>query len=303
LLVVRWRSEASPGRETKKQTVGSYFCPSGSFIEGTMMRRSIGLLLASALLLQAALTGAEAQTKLEPAPKGFDVRRDNIERGKVETLEYDSKTVGEKRKVVVYTPPGYTKEGKYPAFYLLHGKGGNESSWTKGGKADVIMDNLYADKKLVPMIVVMPNGTVSAKGGFESELLKEVIPLVESKYAVRADREQRALAGLSMGGSQSFNIGLRNLDKFAWIGGFAAPLKGGGASANLLKDPAEAAKLKLLWVSCGDTDTLLNGNKAFHAALEERKVPHIWHLGSGGHTFQVWRSDLYLLAPLLFRDK
>src|SRR5262249_34443714 len=148
--------------------------------------------------------------KLSPAPEGFDVRRAGVERGKLETVEYDSKTVGARRKLVVYLPPGYAKETKYPVLYLLHGKGGNESSWTKGGAAAAILDNLYADKKLAPMLVVMPNGTVPAAGkgkdftsGFANELLKDVLPAVESRYPVLADREHRAVAGLSMGGGQA----------------------------------------------------------------------------------------------------
>jgi enterochelin esterase-like enzyme len=239
---------------------------------------------------------------LAPAPKGFDARRDGVERGKVETVEYESKTVGEKRKLVVYLPPGFDKEMKYPVFYLLHGKGGNESHWTRIGAANVILDNLYADKKAVPMIVVMPNGTVNQPATFENELLKDIIPFVEARYPVLADREHRALAGLSMGGAQSFSVGLKHLDQFAWIGGFSAPIRGRLPAA--LNDPEAAAKqIRLLWVSCGEADSLFEGNKAFHAALEEKKIPHIWHVDSGAHTFTVWKNDLYLLAPMLFRDK
>jgi enterochelin esterase-like enzyme len=275
------------------------------------MRPSVRILLGLVLGLLAvcsALTADEPPAPLPPAPKGFDNARYGNERGKIETVEYDSKTVGERRKLVVYLPPKYTKENKYPVLYLLHGKGGKETNWTKTGSANNILDNLYADKKLVPMLVVMPNGEIPPNGkgtggGFESELLKDVIPLVESKYPVLNDREHRAVAGLSMGGSQSLNIGLKHLDQFAWIGAFSAPVRG-QATAGLLTDAEQAAKqLKLLWVSCGDTDSLLTGNQALHAALEEKKVPHIWHLDSGGHEFRVWKNDLYLLAPLLFKDK
>jgi len=260
--------------------------------------------------------------KLANAPKGFDVRKADIERGKVETIEYDSKTVGTKRKLVVYTPPGYDKETKYPVFYLLHGKGGNESNWTKAGSAAAILDNLYAEKKLVPMIVVMPNGEIPApakkgdaadkkdkapgkKGdfitGFENELLKDVIPTVEARYAVKEGPENRALAGLSMGGGQSLRIGLKHLDKFAWIGGYSSAIFGG---ANIPGDSTEAAKkIRLLWVSCGEDDTLLKGNLAFHDSLEKQKIPHIWHLEPGAHTFPVWRNDLYLFSQMLFKDK
>jgi enterochelin esterase-like enzyme len=279
------------------------------FFEVTMMRHTFGRLLGSgaALLLAIALLDAAQTQDVPKAPKGFDVRRDDIARGKVETIEYDSKTVGAKRKLVVYTPPGYDKDTKYPVFYLLHGKGGNESNWSKAGKADVILDNLYADKKLVPMIVVMPNGEVPSSGkkdftsGFENELLNDVMPLIESRYALLAGPENRALAGLSMGGGQSLRVGLKHLDKFAWIGGFSSAIFG---KANIPGDAAEAAKkIRLLWVSCGEDDTLLNANKSFHASLDAQKVPHIWHLESGAHTFAVWRNDLYLFSQLLFRDK
>lgn len=161
--------------------------------------------------------------KLTAPPKGFDTKREGIERGKVETIEYDSKTVGIKRKAVVYTPPGYTKDKKYPVLYLLHGIGGDENEWRRGGVPDVILDNLTAEKKLAPMIVVMPNGRASkdvtarspfnqqspAFAAFEKDLLEDLIPFIEKTYPVKADRESRALAGLSMGGGQSLNFGLK----------------------------------------------------------------------------------------------
>ncbi|MCI0637822.1 MAG: esterase family protein [Gemmataceae bacterium] len=265
--------------------------------------------VAGIVLALSAWTWAQEPAKISQAPKGFDAVRKKIEHGKLETVEYDSKTVGEKRKLVVYTPPGYSKDSKYPVFYLLHGKGGNESSWTsKQGAAHVILDNLHADKKLVPMIVVMPNGAVAAAGkgkdftsGFENELLKDVIPTVEARYPVKADREHRALAGLSMGGGQSLRIGLKHLDKFAWIGGFSSAIFG---KFNLVADPEDAnKKIRLLWVSCGEDDTLLNANKSFHETLEAKKLAHIWHLEPGAHTFAVWRNDLYLFSQLLFREK
>jgi enterochelin esterase-like enzyme len=246
-------------------------------------------------------------SKLPAAPKGFDVRRDKVERGKVETVEYDSKSVGAKRKMVIYVPPGYSKDTKYPVFYLLHGAGGNETHWSRLGAAAVILDNLLADKKVVPMIVVMPNGSPGGRGAearnaFENDLLKDIIPYVEANYSVKAGAEHRALAGLSMGGGQSLRIGLKNLDRFAWIGGFSSALF--GASANLITDPADAnKKIRLLWVSCGDKDTLMNANKTFHGALEEKKVAHVWHIDAGAHTFPVWKNDLYLFSQMLFRDK
>src|SRR6516225_8354054 len=168
------------------------------------MKLSVGLLLAVSVLLPlAARTWADSPTPLAPAPKGFDARRDGVERGNVELVEYDSKTVGARRKAVIYTPPGYSKDTRYPVLYLLHGIGDIETGWWKKGSADVILDNLLADKKIVPMIVVMPNGraakdiTVStpwdkqfpAFAAFENDLLKDVIPYVEAHYSVKADRE------------------------------------------------------------------------------------------------------------------
>jgi enterochelin esterase-like enzyme len=272
-----------------------------------MTRPTVCRLLGGSTQLLLAVTLLEAaQTREVPqAPKGFNVRRDGIQRGNVETVEYASKTVGTKRKLVVYTPPGFAKDTRYPVFYLLHGKGGNETHWTRIGAAAVILDNLYAEKKLVPMIVVMPNGEVRSPGkkdftsGFENELLTDIIPLVESRYQVLGDPEHRAVAGLSMGGGQALRIGLKHLDKFAYLGGFSSAIFG---KANLPADTEAVKKIRLLWVSCGDADSLLKANRSFHESLEQAKIPHTWHLETGGHTFAVWRNDLYLFAQRLFRD-
>jgi hypothetical protein len=136
---------------------------------------------------------------------------------------------------------------------------------------------------------------------FENDLLKDIIPHVESRYPVKTGPESRAIAGLSMGGGQALGIGLRHLDTFAWVGGFSSALFGGRGD---LAPGAEASKkLRLLWLSCGDTDSLMSGSRSFHEALQRQKVPHIWHVDSGGHTWQVWKNDLYLLAPRLFQEK
>jgi enterochelin esterase-like enzyme len=251
----------------------------------------------------------------EPAPKGFDVKREGIAAGTVETVEYDSKTVGNKRKMMIYTPPGYSKDNRYPVLYLLHGIGGDETEWSRGASPQIILDNLYADKKLAPMIVVMPNGraqpndraegdvfrTAPAFAKFEKDLLNDVIPFVESKYSVKTGPENRALAGLSMGGGQSLNIGLGNLDVFAWVGGFSSA-PNTKAPQELAPEPDKTAKqLKLLWISCGDKDGLMYISQGVHTYLKENKVPHIWHVDSGGHDFNVWKNDLYLFSQLLFR--
>jgi enterochelin esterase-like enzyme len=261
-------------------------------------------------------TKDEKGEKFPAPPPGFDIRREGIDRGKLETIEYDSTTVGAKRKARLYIPPGYTQDKKYPVLYLLHGIGGDENEWVRGGKADVILDNLIAERKAVPMLVVMPNGRASkdltprdpipkqspAFAAFEKELLIDLIPFVEKTYSVKADRESRAIAGLSMGGGQALNFGLGHLDTFAWVGGFSSA-PNTKRPAELIRDPAEAAKkLRLLYIACGDKDGLFRISEGVHKMLDEKKVPHVWRvIPGGGHDFRVWKSDLYHFAQLLFR--
>ena len=256
--------------------------------------------------------GPDDKPAFPPVPEGYDKPRDGIPHGNLDVVEYDSKTVGTRRKAVVYTPPGYSTDTKYPVLYLLHGIGGDENEWRRGGHPEVILDNLIADKKAVPMVVVMPNGRAQAddrpSGGFgsapafarfEQDLLQDVIPFIESKYSVKADRESRALAGLSMGGGQSLNFGLGHLDTFAWVGGFSsAPNTKPGAE--LLPDPDKAKQLKLLYVSCGNRDGLIRISQALHAYLKENNVPHVWHVDEHAHDFQHWKKALYLFAQQVF---
>jgi enterochelin esterase-like enzyme len=276
----------------------------------------VGLVWAMGLGGLSRAAGDDKPEAIAAPPRGFDVRREGIERGKLETVEYDSKTVGVKRKAQVYTPPGYSAEQKYPVLYLLHGIGGDENEWTRGGAANAILDNLFADEKAVPMIVVLPNGRASkevtrrdpiprqspAFEAFEKDLLNDLIPFIEENYSAKSDRESRALAGLSMGGGQSLNFGLSNLDTFAWVGGFSSA-PNTKRFRELVKEPGEvASKLKLLWVSCGDRDNLMRISRDFHEALVAAEVPHVWHIHpSGGHDFAVWSADLYHFVPRLFR--
>lgn len=277
---------------------------------------TLACLLASANAQQDEAKKDEPAAKFSAPPEGFDAPRDGIERGKLETVEYESTTVGIKRKAQVYTPPGFSKDEKYPVLYLLHGIGGDENEWTRGGAANVVLDNLYADGKAAPMIVVLPNGRAGkdvtrrdpipkqspAFAAFEQDLLTDLIPFIEKTYPVKQDRQSRAIAGLSMGGGQSLNFGLAHLDTFAWVGGFSSAPNTKRAD-DLVKDPADAAaKLKLLWVSCGDRDGLMRISQRMHESLEEMKVPHVWHIhAGGGHDFRVWKADLYHFVPLLFR--
>jgi enterochelin esterase-like enzyme len=256
-------------------------------------------------------------------PEGFDKSREGIDHGKLERVDYDSKTVGVKRWMQVYTPPGYSKNKKYPVLYLLHGIGGNErEEWAKGGVPNVIMDNLIADKKIVPMIIVLPNGnatTNTAAGGarpggsggraagfggwgkpFENDLIKDIIPFIEANYSVKANRESRALAGLSMGGGQSLNIGLANLDTFSWIGGFSSA-PNTNPPEQLLPDPEKAKQLRLLYLSCGNKDGLIRISQGIHAYLKEKNVPHTWHVDEHAHDFQHWKKGFYNFSQLIFK--
>lgn len=247
-------------------------------------------------------------------PAGFDQKRESIPHGKLEMIEYDSKTVGTRRRMQVYTPPGYTTEKKYPVLYLLHGIGGDETEWQRFARPDVLLDNLIADGKATPLIVVMPNGRAQkndrAEGDvfaaapafakFERDLLDDVIPAIESRYSVAADRDSRALAGLSMGGGQSLNFGLTHLDTFAWVGGFSSA-PNTGKPEELMADPAAAGKLKLLWLSCGSRDGLFRISQNFHTYLKQKSIPHIWHVTEGGHDAPEWKQALYHFVQKIFR--
>ena len=257
------------------------------------------------------------QDILKEMPRGFDTIREGVAAGKIDTINYQSKTVGNPRKALIYTPPGFSKKKKYPVLYLLHGIGGDEKEWLKGGNPQLILDNLYAENKIEPMIVVMPNGRamkddratgnvmapdkVAAFATFEQDLLRDLIPFVESKYPVLKDRENRAIAGLSMGGGQSLNFGLGNLDQFAWVGGFSSA-PNTKIPTELMPDPEEAKKkLKLLFISCGDNDRLITFIKRTHDYMFEHQVPHVYYIEPGVHDFKVWKNGLYMFSQFLFK--
>ncbi|HEY3393909.1 MAG TPA: alpha/beta hydrolase-fold protein [Lacipirellulaceae bacterium] len=259
--------------------------------------------------------GPDDKPAFDDPPAGFNVVRDDIPHGNLEMIEYDSRTVGTRRKMNVYTPPGYSADQKYPVLYLLHGIGGDETEWQRLCKPGVILDNLIAEGKAVPMIIVMPNGRAQkndrAEGNvfesapafekFEADLLEDVIPAIESRYSAFADREHRALAGLSMGGGQALNFGLVNLDTFAWVGGFSSA-PNTKPSAELVPDPAAVReKLKLLWLSCGNQDGLIRISQRLHAHLKEHDVPHVWHVDAHGHDPTEWSNNLYLFAQRIFQ--
>ncbi|MEO6849542.1 MAG: alpha/beta hydrolase-fold protein [Mucilaginibacter sp.] len=277
------------------------------------MKKLINIMLA----LMIFCASAYSQGAVKRSQPGFDDVRKNIAHGRIDTITYPSKTVGVNRRALIYTPPGYSKKNKYPVLYLLHGIGGDEKEWYDQGSPQVILDNLYADAKIEPMIVVLPNGRAvkddSAKGNimapdkvqgfatFEKDLLNDLIPYIQKKFPVYTDREHRAIAGLSMGGGQSLNFGLGNLDKFAWVGSFSAA-PNTKTPQELLPNPEEAKqKLKLLWISCGASDGLITYSKRTHDYLVKNDVPHIYFIEPGVHNFKVWKNGLYMFSQLIFK--
>ena len=264
-----------------------------------------------------ALSSTATFAQVKVAPEGFDIAKEDIPKGKIDTISYDSKTVGNKRNALIYTPPGYDSSKKYPVLYLLHGIGGDQKEWYTNGTPHIILDNLYAQGKVEPMLVVLPNGRamkddravgnimsqekIEAFSTFEQDLLNDLIPFIDKNYPVKSDRTNRALFGLSMGGGQALNFGLGNLDVFAWVGGFSSAPNTKSPEL-LVPNPQKAnEQLALLWLSCGDQDQLINFTERTHQYLEKNNVSHVYYIEPGGHDFKVWKNDLYQISQLLFK--
>jgi enterochelin esterase-like enzyme len=272
-------------------------------------------------LMKPNLLNTTSQVHVPGASLSWEVS--DVPHGEVHHHFYISKVVGDQRDFYVYTPPGYDARGKqtYPVLYLLHGFSDDASGWTAVGRANVILDNLIAQGKAKPMLVVMPLGYGAPeilRGGFgafrntelrdrnfakfSEALLGEVLPRVESAYLVKKERTSRAIAGLSMGGSESLLTGLNNLDKFAWVGAFSS----GGIPEEFDKDfpklDARASEqLKVLWIACGVDDRLIELNRKVRAWLEAKGIKKVDIESPGAHTWMVWRRNLTTFSGLLFR--
>ena len=249
----------------------------------------------------------------------------DVPHGVVHHHFYKSKVVGDQRDFYVYTPPGFDPKAKakYPVFYLLHGYSDRADGWTAVGMANVILDNLIAQGKVKPMIVVMPLGygypeilKMKSKGlqnpedrklnydRFRESLLTEVIPFVENTYPVSAKREDRAVAGLSMGGAESLLTGLNNIDKFAYVGAYSAGSVGPDYDANFPGlDSKKAAQLGTLWIACGTEDHLIGDNRKLKSWLKSQNIAFTDIETPGAHTWMVWRRNLAAFTPLLFNGK
>ena len=259
-----------------------------------------------------------------PGPADLPWEINAVPHGVIHRHLYRSAVIGRERPFLVYTPPGYDPAAAkpYPVLYLLHGYSDAEDAWTTVGRANVILDNLIARGQAKPMVVVMPlgygNDEVLAAGWskartpqvkhdsdvkFGDALLNEVMPQAEKAYRVSPDRAAHAIAGLSMGGRQSLVIGLNALDRFAWISAFSS---GEVDSAFASIYPAVGvntnARLRLLWISCGRDDGLLQFNQNLADWLDAQGVRHTWVVTPGAHSWLVWRRNLATLVPLLFQD-
>ncbi len=271
--------------------------------------------------MQVGLTPDLSLISVPGNPPRFDELQD-VPHGAVHIRIYYSTAQKTMRKVYIYVPPYYDQNAKqkYPVLYLRHGGGGNETSWYNEGCAGIIMDNLIAKGSAKPMIVVMTNGNVEtgAFGGYDSEaisivseeLFKDVIPLIEKNYRVYTDQQNRAIAGLSMGGGQSFYIGLRNIDKFDWVGEFSSGIFGGIQNANfdaekeipglLTNADSFNNSLKLLYMSVGDKDPRFEPTQKVVDTFKQNKLNVEFVIQPGVHEWQVWRLSLCDFVQMLF---
>jgi enterochelin esterase-like enzyme len=250
----------------------------------------------------------DAWAQLAVPPQGFDQRGSGVAAGTVTSIMYTSSEYGE-LKAQVYTPPGYSTATKYPTLYLLHGLNGTETLWASAGSAGAILDNLIAKNEAKPMVVVMPNGSMTTPDDFngfalfEPVLIDELIPHIESTYSVATDRTAHAIAGLSMGGGQSFNFGFGHIDVFAWIGPMSAAPNTGNPT-QIVSDPAAVKRdVKGIFIICGGADDLITNSEKWVDYLTEQEIPHVYQVEPGEmHTFTVWKRGLYHFAKMIFSD-
>jgi enterochelin esterase-like enzyme len=247
---------------------------------------------------------------------------DNMPHGTVSYRYYYSKSMGLMRPLVIYTPPGYEEDKKsYPVLYLIHGMTDTEETWFKVGKVNLILDNLIAQKKAEPMIVVMPYANpwpdlqkkdkstqvnLMATDNFSNEIRNEIIPHIEKLYRVNKNRDQRAIAGFSLGGRQTLATGLGHPEMFSYVFSYAPAIFDRELNDNMknVYAPADQLnKLKVLWLSCGKEDGLITGTKALSDLLTKNNVKHQTLYTEGGHTWMNCRLYITETAQLLFKKQ
>lgn len=252
-----------------------------------------------------------------PGPEPLVTEFRDVPHGTVHVHRYRSKATGQVRRLHVYTPPGYEvhPNTRFPTLYLLHGHGDNDAAWSVHGRAPDVIDNLVAQNKAAPMVIVMTDGHPVVPGPrfelpnpgpdnttvFMDDLLGSVMPLIESTYRVKKEAANRAVVGLSMGGLQALTVGLHHPQTFAWVGGMSAA----APEQERVKEPLAAAptlnkKLRWLWIAVGKDDFLLERNKTFIALLQERGIKHRFQITDGDHSWPVWRGYLAEVLPQLF---
>jgi enterochelin esterase-like enzyme len=226
--------------------------------------------------------------------------------------KYFSKTTGVDRHYNVYLPPNYDSNNKYPIIYVLHGIGGTEDEWIQNGSPGEIIDELLREKLIQPSILVFPNGRAmnpdsvpqdifspaaqAAFADFEKDLFNDLMPFVEGKYAVFDSREHRGICGLSMGGGQALNIGLGNPDHFAWVGAFSpAP------NTDINKFKINNAQKQLIWILCGESDSLLSISENAHRYLLNKNISHVYRTMKGAHDWTVWKEGLKSFLVEIFK--
>ncbi|PJI10546.1 MULTISPECIES: alpha/beta hydrolase [Clostridium] len=279
-----------------------------------MKRRIINLLLSGLMVitsLGAAPSVASAATTNPTLPSwDFDRYKNNIAHGTVQYIYYQSSATRSQRRAKIYLPPGYSAAKKYSVMYLFHGIGGSEEDWTtRGGNANLIADNLIAERKIKPSIMVMPNCNATGPGvsdgyeNFAKDLTNNLKPYVQSHYSVYTDRLHTAISGLSMGGGQAFNIGLTNLNLFAYVGAYSAAPDTHPNSV-LFPDGGNAARqnLKLLFISYGTNDNLMKYGTGVHNFCDSRGIANTYWLYQGrGHEWSVWKPSLWSFLQMLDR--
>lgn len=259
----------------------------------------ISLLLVTFLIVTAITILAETFPALPPS--GYDQVQSNIPHGQVSYFYYQSQVINSQRRAGIYLPPGYSTSKKYSVIYLLHGYGGNETDWFNGGSANVIMDNLIVAGNINPFIIVSVNANTSAisDANFPNDLLNSLIPYIDSHYSVYTDRLHRAIAGLSYGGPQSYNIGLTNMDQFAYVGGFSAGGPVAYPTSKLFPDPAATRQqMRLLYLCIGTNDNLSYSDNIADFC-KSNNIPITYYLISGrGHDWTVWKPSLWNFSQM-----